>query len=351
MAELDDQQLLEDFARNGSDPAFSALVGRYINLVYSTALRFTNNCQHAEEITQAVFIILARKAGGLERSRVLSGWLYQTARLTSANFIRGEFRRQRHEEEAFMQSSLNEPADAAWQEIAPLLDKAMGDLNETDRATVVLRFFENKTAAEIGQALDLSEAAAHKRVNRSLEKLRRFFARRGVHSTTAIIGAAMSANSVQAAPVGLAGAVSAAAAKGAAAGGSTLALAKGVLKIMAWTQVKTATVIATGVLLVAATSTVAVKQIAAHHAEAWQLGDLDHDLLEKPPFRTMVLPTKYYLRSKEMGIGGLERDAAGRACGINQSTSEMMRAAYVEYGSAIGPVRNNPPRAGIKTAL
>ena len=109
-----------------SEAAFAALVARYVNLVYSTALRFTGNPHHAEEITQAVFIILARKAGGLLRGAVLSGWLYQTARLTAANFVKGEIRRHRREQEAYMQSILNEPEAAAWEQIAPLLDEAMG---------------------------------------------------------------------------------------------------------------------------------------------------------------------------------------------------------------------------------
>ena len=98
------------FARNGSEAAFAALVERYIGLVHSVALRHTANPQHAEEITQAVFIILARKAGTLGNRTVLPGWLYQTARLTAANFQRAEARRIRREQEAFMQSTLEEPA-------------------------------------------------------------------------------------------------------------------------------------------------------------------------------------------------------------------------------------------------
>ena len=92
MTELDDHELLAEFARNESEAAFAALIARYVNLVYSAALRFTGNPHHAEEITQAVFIVLARKAGSLRRGAVLSGWLYQTARLTAANFVKSEIR-------------------------------------------------------------------------------------------------------------------------------------------------------------------------------------------------------------------------------------------------------------------
>src|SRR6185312_5142659 len=139
MSEPDDHQLLAEFAGANSEAAFATIVGRYVNLVYSTAFRFTRNPHHSEEITQVVFIILARKAGKLSSSVLLSGWLYQTTRLTAGNFMKSEIRRQRREQEAYMQSALNEPDDVVWNEIAPLLDEAMGKLGETDRNAVVLR--------------------------------------------------------------------------------------------------------------------------------------------------------------------------------------------------------------------
>jgi RNA polymerase sigma factor (sigma-70 family) len=181
MPELNDSELLAQYARHHSETAFTALVERYINLVYSTALRRVGNPHAAEEITQAVFIILARKAASLGAKTVLSGWLYQAARLTAGNFLRGEIRRQRREQEAYMQSLLNESAaDNVWRQIAPLLDDAMGRLGEKDRNAVVLRFFENKSLAEVGVALGASEDAAKMRVNRALEKLRKFLMRRGI---------------------------------------------------------------------------------------------------------------------------------------------------------------------------
>jgi len=180
MTELADHELLAEYVRTKSEAAFAELVARYVNLVYSAALRFTGNPHHAEEITQAVFIILTAKAGRLGRGTVLSGWLYQTARLTAANFVKSELRRQSREQEAYMQSTLTEPDAAAWEQVAPLLDEAMGRLGETDRNAVVLRYFENKTASEIAATLKLNEAAAHKRVTRGLEKLRKYFMKRGV---------------------------------------------------------------------------------------------------------------------------------------------------------------------------
>jgi RNA polymerase sigma factor (sigma-70 family) len=211
MTEPDDHELLAEYARSASETAFSTLVARYVNLVYSAALRYTGNPHHAEEIAQAVFVTLAHKAGGLQRGVVLAGWLYQTARLTAANFVKGEIRRQQREQEAYMQSTLNEPETADWQQIAPLLDEAMGGLGEIDRNAVVLRYFENKTAEEVGAALRLNPPAAHKRVARAVDKLRKFFTKRNVTIGTSGLVGLISANAVQAAPVGLAATVSAAA--------------------------------------------------------------------------------------------------------------------------------------------
>ena len=197
MPELDDHQLLGEFTRGRSEAAFAELVRRYAGLVYSTAFRHCGNPHHAEEIAQAVFIILARKAATLSPRVVVSGWLYQAARLTAANFIKGELRRRRREQEAVMQSDPLESASPAWETIAPLLDEAMGALNETDRNAVLLRYFENRTSQEIGAALRMNEETARKRVNRALEKLRVFFVKRGVAVSGAALSGVISANSVQ----------------------------------------------------------------------------------------------------------------------------------------------------------
>ena len=267
MPELTDHELLADFARSDSEEAFAALIARYLNLVYSTALRFTGNSHHAEEIAQAVFIILARKAAGLSPRVVLSGWLYQTTRLTAANFVKGELRRQRREQEAYMQSTLNEPDTTAWEQIAPLLDDAMGRLREKDRDAVVLRFFENKSAAQAAAALHLSEAAIHKRTSRALDKLREFLSKRGVNSTTAIIGGAISVHSMQTAPAALTKAITAAAlTKGVAASASILTIVKGSLKIMAWKKTTSTVVIgAIAILIATSAAVVAIKLKPLHH--------------------------------------------------------------------------------------
>jgi RNA polymerase sigma factor (sigma-70 family) len=264
MQPLDDGALLRQYAESQSDEAFAVLVARHVNLVYSVALRQAGNPHHAEEITQAVFIILARKAGQLRHGKALSSWLFQTTRLTANNFLRSERRRQHREQEAYMESTLNEATDEAWPQVAALLDPAVGALGEKDRHAIVLRFYEGRNLRDVGQALRASEAAAEKRVSRALGRLRKMFSKRGVTLSTTLIAGAVAANSVQAAPVGLAKTISVVAAgKGVAVGGSTLTLVKGALKLMAWTKAKTAVAGGAVILLAAGVTTVAITKTSS----------------------------------------------------------------------------------------
>jgi RNA polymerase sigma factor (sigma-70 family) len=258
MPETDDIALLKQFAENESETAFAEIVSRHLALVYSTALRVVGNAHAAQEISQAVFIILARKAKSLGAKTILSGWLYQTTKLTAANYLRGEIRRQKREQEAFMQSTLNESESDAWRQIAPILDDAVSRLSAKDRDAIVLRFFENKSLGEVGAAIGASEDAAKMRVNRALEKLRKIFSKRGGVFSAAVIAGTVSANSVQAAPVGLAQTISATAVKGTAVAASITTLVKGTLKIMTYAKLKLALGVAVAALLTAGTMTVAL---------------------------------------------------------------------------------------------
>ena len=248
MPEPDDITLLKQYAA-GDEAAFTTLFERHVHLVYSAALRQARNPSHAEEVTQAVFILLARKAKSLSPKTVLSGWLYQAARLTTASLIKREIRRQHREQEVYMQT-LTEPEPSLWEQIAPLLDEAMGRLGEQDRNAIVLRFFENRTPQEAAAALKLKEVTARKRVSRALEKLRTFFAKRGVVLTAAVIAGTISGHSVQAAPAALANSATAVAlAKGAVTSSSTLALVKATLIAMKTKTIIAASIAAAAVIL------------------------------------------------------------------------------------------------------
>jgi len=235
----DDMSLVREFAASQSDPAFATLVNRYIGLVHSAARRQVGDDHLAEEITQAVFIILARKAAALGPTTVLSAWLYRTTRYAVADAVKTRRRRAAREQEAYMQSILDEPdTGRAWTHLAPLLDDAMAGLGETDRAALVLRYFENKSAREIAAALKLEEATAQKRLTRALDKLRARLVKRGVTLTAAVIAGAISANAVLAAPAGLAMAVTTATAKGASISASLTTLVKGTMKTIMWAKLK-----------------------------------------------------------------------------------------------------------------
>ncbi|MDB6058021.1 MAG: polymerase, sigma-24 subunit, subfamily [Verrucomicrobiales bacterium] len=267
MEELDDIALLRAYVEHGSEDAFATIVARHVNKVYSVALRHTRNPQQAQEITQVVFIILARKARALGKKVILEGWLYQTARLTALASVRSEVRRAHREQEAYMQSIANENESEVWSQIAPLLDSAIASLNEADRRAVVLRFLYGKDTKEVGAVLGSNEGAARIRLHRAMEKLRHFFHKRGIVSTSEILSGAISAHVVQTAPIGLAKSATAfALAKAPAASASTLTLIKGALKIMAWSKVKTAVVTGVVVLLVASTASIVVKEIRSRTA-------------------------------------------------------------------------------------
>jgi RNA polymerase sigma factor (sigma-70 family) len=262
MQELDDIALLRAYAEHGSEDAFATLVTRHVNKVYSVALRHTGNPQQAEEITQVVFVILARKSQTLGKQVILEGWLYQTARLTALASVRTEIRRAQREQEAYMQSIANENESDVWTQIAPLLDTAIGSLNKTDRHAVVLRFLYGKNMKEVGAVLGSNEGAARLRLHRAMEKLRHFFNKRGIVSTSEILSGAISTHAVQSAPMGLAKTATALAlAKAPAASTSTLTLIKGALKIMAWTKAKIAIVTGMAVLLATGTTAITIKEI------------------------------------------------------------------------------------------
>lgn len=293
MQTSDDMSLVREFAGQQNEAAFEALVTRHVNLVYSAALRQVGDAHTAEEVTQAVFIILARKAGSLRRGTFLTGWLFKTTRYAARAELRARVRRLHRETQAYMDAS-QITEEEAWPQIAPLLDEALANLGETDRRAVLLRYFERKTLAEVGATLGVNEDAARKRVDRGLEKLRKLFGKRGVTLTATMIASVVGANSVQAAPSVLAKSVTAAAiTKGIAASGSTITLIKGALKIMAWTKAKMAVAVGVGVLLTAGTATVVVSEFHNNYETNDPVWNDDVKALEAAPPMVILRATKF----------------------------------------------------------
>jgi RNA polymerase sigma factor (sigma-70 family) len=234
----DSLALLRRYVADRSEPAFTELVGQHIALVYSSALRQVGgDAATAQDVTQAVFTDLARKAPRLTRHTSLTGWLYTSTRFLAAKARRAEDRRCAREQQAHAMNEILQPTapNPAWEELRPVLDDAMHELSAADREAVLLRFFERRSLAEVGAQFGLTENAARMRVERALEKLRAALAKRGVTSTATALVAILAGEVMGAVPVGLAARVSRTAFAAGSAGGGLLAL---LLRLLAPTQAK-----------------------------------------------------------------------------------------------------------------
>jgi len=249
----DTRKLLADYVTHGSETAFREVVARYTDLVYSTALRLVEGDSHlAQDVAQTVFVDLARKAQGLSQEVTLGGWLHRHTCFVASTILRGQRRRLHRERQAvIMNTPDNAPANLAL--VAPILDEAINQLNSAERAAIVLRFFEQKDFRAVGEITGSSEDAARMRVNRALEKLHSLLKNRGVTCSAALLGAALAAEAVSAAPLGMAAMLAGNALAAAGMGGAAV----GVVKFMAMTKLKIAVA---GAVLVALIATPVVVQ-------------------------------------------------------------------------------------------
>ncbi len=235
MTPVDDMELLREFSRTRSDSAFASLVDRHLDMVHSAALRQTRDADLAKDVSQAVFLLLARKASSLGSGTVLAGWLYRAACFVSKDAMKAEYRRRKREQEAMNPEFERHSNDLIWEEVAPVLDDALQELNGRDRDAVLLRFLEDRSLREVGDALQISEDAAQKRVSRALEKLKEILRRRGVTASLLGIGGLLSADGAQAAPFGLKAEAALVATNGGALVGG---LAESAATAMFWSQAK-----------------------------------------------------------------------------------------------------------------
>jgi len=256
----DSRTLLADYAHRGSEAAFRELVNRYLDLVYSAAVRLTGGDTHqAEDVAQIVFADLARVARALPAEVMLGGWLHRRTCHVAATIMRSKRPRESRERQAVDMNALSDHSEANLARIAPVLDEAINKLSAADRIAILLRFFEHKDFCAIGCALGSNEDAAQKRVSRALEKLHSHLKHHGVSLAATAVGAVLAGEVVTAAPAGLAIAISSAALASAAGGsGTTLTL----IKLIAMSKLKL-TVISVIVAAVVATPLITQYQALA----------------------------------------------------------------------------------------
>jgi RNA polymerase sigma factor (sigma-70 family) len=202
----DDNDLLRRYVADRSESAFAELVKRNVDLVYSAALRQCNGDRHqAEDVSQRVFIELARKASTLVQHPALRGWLYSCTHFTVGHMGRTDRRRQGREQSSDLVREVVAIAESTvdWTELRQLLDEAMHRLNERERTAILRRFFDQRPLAEVGECLGVSENAARKTVDRALDKLRRVLEQRGFKSTGAALATVIAERATVAAPAAL----------------------------------------------------------------------------------------------------------------------------------------------------
>jgi RNA polymerase sigma factor (sigma-70 family) len=245
---MTEQSALTEFAQTRSPQAFAGIVQSYVDLVYSTARRITRDSHLAEDVTQAVFIVLARRAKTID-PRYLAGWLVNTARLASRDALRAVNRRRKHETgAAAMRSEIQTGDETTADQITPLLDESLARLSEADRSAIVIRFLQGRSFSDVGQMLGITDEAARKRVDRAVEKLRGHLFRQGITATTGGLAINLAAHQAGTAPAVIASQTVATSLSGSAAGAAA-SMAKGVSVTMSMAK---AQMVLMAILLVAA---------------------------------------------------------------------------------------------------
>jgi len=264
--EISDQELLQTFVKNRSEDAFRQMVNRHLNLVFATARRIVGDPHLAEEVSQGVFVLLARKAGEIRSNQPLAGWLYHTSRNQSLNASRSEGRRRQREQSAIAMQTTESGPDPKL--ITAELEDAMDELPPDDRDALVLRFLDNRQLREVGTELGISEEAARKRVSRALEKLRGIFGKRGIAMSAGLLATTLTSQAATAAPAALGLAITTAALSQIAAVSTvTIATINTTSTMTTLFNLKTAAVVL-GVAAATGTSTYLVKEKEADRLRA-----------------------------------------------------------------------------------
>jgi RNA polymerase sigma factor (sigma-70 family) len=344
---LTDPQLLHEYATRCEEAAFSELVRRYVDFVYSAAYRMVRDAHLAEDVTQGVFMALSQSAAQLTERPVLSGWLHGTTQNLAANAVRSDVRRRAREQKAALMNELV-PAgpEATWEEIAPYLDAALGELSEPDRDALLLRYFERKSAREMAQTLGTSEAAAQKRVSRAVDRLRELLARHGVTAGAGGLVILLSANAVQAAPAALALSITAAAALSGTAV-ATLTASTAVKTIAMTTLQKT--LIATTLAAAIGLGAYQARQASLLRAQVRTLQQQLASLSEEPPDPALAgLQKQVVALESQKGelAGALARANADKTrLGTEREQARKSAALYQELVEQANSKELNPTNA------
>ncbi len=205
---MNDTQLIRQYAEDGDQAAFEELVKRYVDVAYSAAMIRLGHDDLARDACQTTFLALAKKAPKLSPDINIGGWIYSTARNTARKIQRTEIRRIRREQNYVNQMIIQPINDDDWSRLAADIHDALDTLKAWERDAIILRFFQKKSLSETGRMLGITSDAARMRINRVLERLNAQLTRKGITSTTAALGAALPAHAAIAAPAGLAASIS-----------------------------------------------------------------------------------------------------------------------------------------------
>ncbi|MES1166375.1 MAG: sigma-70 family RNA polymerase sigma factor, partial [Pseudomonadota bacterium] len=333
---MDDATLLETYARNRSDEAFGELVRRHLTLVYSAALRRTDGDVHcAKDVAQIVFTALARDAAALSRHAALTGWFYTATRNAAIDIMRAERRRRQREEEVLIMEQISLPPETPpdWEQLRPVLDDVMDELDGPDREAVLLRFFEGRPFAAVATALRVSEDAARKRVDRALDKLGALLARRGITSTGGALAVLLANEVAVAAPAGVAATITtvALAGTGAAAGGA------GAAGIFIMSTSKTVMGITVAVALVAIGT--AVYQTKAQRASAAETSALS---AERDALRARLGTAEQSARQSDDTLATTRKELADLRARAPDAPATPAARPPVTQGAAMDYVLEHP---------
>jgi RNA polymerase sigma factor (sigma-70 family) len=162
--------MIRRYAVDGCQEAFSELVQRHSDTVYSVCLHVLGDRIAAEDATQAAFLVLARRARSVAGGKVVAGWLITTARNCALNMKKAAARRNRIERETLMHRSQPE-LSVINDEMRKVIHEAIASLPAQQRNVVILRYLQNRTQAETAVELNCAEHSVSAALSKALARL------------------------------------------------------------------------------------------------------------------------------------------------------------------------------------